>query len=162
MVKQNKKVSNQINTEKIYGLNKIICNNKILMGEAYFSMLLTFFLFSIPYILSIIFFIKSGPLELYQNIIYILISSSLYLIHIYSMLKGGCTDPGILPRQNKDAYYDTNRLNMKYRINGHIHRINYCYSCYLFRPPRTSHCALCDNCVERFDHHCIWLGNCVG
>ena len=162
MVKQNKKVSNQINTEKIYGLNKIICNNKILMGEAYYSMLLTFFLFSIPYILSIIFFIKSGPLELYQNIIYILISSSLYLIHIYSMLKGGCTDPGILPRQNKDAYYDTNRLNMKYRINGHIHRINYCYSCYLFRPPRTSHCALCDNCVERFDHHCIWLGNCVG
>ena len=63
MVKQNKKVSNQINTEKIYGLNKIICNNKILMGEAYYSMLLTFFLFSIPYILSIIFFIKSGPLE---------------------------------------------------------------------------------------------------
>ena len=78
------------------------------------------------------------------------------------MLKGGCTDPGILPRQNKDAYYDTNRLNMKYKILGHIHRVNYCYSCYLFRPPRTSHCALCDNCVERFDHHCLWLGNCVG
>ena len=162
MVKQNKKVSNQINTEKIYGLNKIICNNKILMGEAYYSMLLTFFLYSLPYILSIIFFTKFGPLESYQNIIYILISSILYIIHIYSMLKGGCTDPGILPRQNKDAYYDTNRLNMKYRILGHIHRVNYCYSCYLFRPPRTSHCALCDNCVERFDHHCIWLGNCVG
>ena len=78
------------------------------------------------------------------------------------MIKGGCTDPGILPRQNKDSYYDTNRLNMKYRILGHIHRVNYCYSCYLFRPPRTSHCAVCDNCVERFDHHCIWLGNCIG
>ena len=162
MVKHNKKEINSINTDKIYGLNKIICNNKILMGEAYYSMLLTFFLYSLPYILSIIFFTKFGPLESYQNIIYILISSILYIIHIYSMLKGGCTDPGILPRQNKDAYYDTNRLNMKYRILGHIHRVNYCYSCYLFRPPRTSHCALCDNCVERFDHHCIWLGNCVG
>ena len=100
MVKHNKKEINSINTDKIYGLNKIICNNKILMGEAYYSMLLTFFFFFFPYILSIIFFTKFGPLESYQNIIYILISSILYIIHIYSMLKGGCTDPGILPRQN--------------------------------------------------------------
>ena len=152
----------KIDLEKIFGLNKIWCGNKAITGEKFYNMFLTFFLYSIPYILSIIFFLTLGPLQLYLNIIYISISSIFYIIHIYSMIKGGCTDPGILPRQNKDLYYTTSRTNMKYRINGHILKVNYCYSCYLFRPPRTSHCAVCDNCVERFDHHCLWLGTCVG
>jgi len=152
----------QSDLNKIYGNNRIWCNNKILSGEKFYNMLFTFFLYSIPYILSIIFFLKLGPLSLYKNIIYIIISSILYVIHVFTMLKGGFTDPGILPRQNSDLYYTTGRTNMRYRINGHILQINYCYSCYLFRPPRTSHCAVCDNCVERFDHHCLWLGTCVG
>ena len=160
MVKIAKK--NKSNQDKIYGQNILLCNKKILVGEKYYAMLMTFFIFSLPYITSIIFFLKSGPLGLFQNIIYIMISSLLYIIHIYSMLKGGCTDPGILPRQLKDIYYETNRINLRYKISGHVHRINYCYSCYLFRPPRTSHCAVCDNCVERFDHHCLWLGTCIG
>ena len=147
---------------RIYGFNKVICNSKIIVGDKFYAMFFTFFIFTVPYLLSIIFFFKTGPLKLYQNIIYIIILSLLYIVHVYSMIKGGCIDPGILPRQNKDLYYETNRTNMKYRILGHIQRINYCYSCYLFRPPRTSHCAICDNCVERFDHHCLWLGTCIG
>ena len=148
--------------DQIYGNNKIWCNNKIITGSKFYNMFLTFFLYSIPYIFSIIFFLKLGPLKLYLNIIYIIISSILYIIHFYAMIKGGCTDPGILPRQNHDIYYTTSKSSMKYKINGHIFRLNYCYSCYLYRPPRTSHCAVCDNCVERFDHHCLWLGNCIG
>lgn len=37
-----------------------------------------------------------------------------------------------------------------------------CQTCWIFKPPRTAHCDVCNNCVERFDHHSFWLGTCIG
>ena len=75
---------------------------------------------------------------------------------------GGCSDPGLVERNNEYAFYDNRKSVIKMNIKGHMVKLNYCYTCFHFRPPRTSHCAECDNCVENFDHHCLWMGTCVG
>ena len=72
--------------------------------------------------------LKLGKIKLYLNILYILISSIFYIIQVYCTIKGGCTDPGILPRQNADIYYTTSKPNLKYRISGHKSKFKWAHS----------------------------------
>ena len=37
-----------------------------------------------------------------------------------------------------------------------------CTTCNIIRPPGASHCRICDNCVQDFDHHCYYVSNCIG
>ncbi|GAW06737.1 zf-DHHC-domain-containing protein [Lentinula edodes] len=38
----------------------------------------------------------------------------------------------------------------------------YCSRCLLLKPYRAHHCRVCGTCVLKYDHHCPWIGQCVG
>lgn len=82
-------------------------------------------------------------------------------------------DPGIIPRATTrytDMYDKSTQMyrtkgppaTVEVVINSSAVRLKFCDTCGIYRPPRTTHCSTCDVCVERFDHHCPWLGGCVG
>ncbi|KAF8635480.1 hypothetical protein AX17_003870 [Amanita inopinata Kibby_2008] len=90
------------------------------------------------------------------------------LIVISNMLATAFTDPGILPRDldpNPPCHVDgetTVALPRDLRVREDSVRVKYCATCKTYRPPRASHCKMCDNCVDGCDHHCQWVNNCVG
>ncbi|KAI9318935.1 DHHC palmitoyltransferase-domain-containing protein, partial [Dichotomocladium elegans] len=96
----------------------------------------------------------------------------LFLLALASMLKTSWSDPGILPRgldESDDAleqHLHTSSERLVYReiqIKERKYMLKYCFTCKIYRPPRSFHCRLCDSCVAEIeDHHCIWLNNCIG
>jgi len=38
----------------------------------------------------------------------------------------------------------------------------YCAMCNVYQPPTAVHCPECHVCVDGYDHHCPWMGCCIG
>ncbi|CAI5695179.1 probable palmitoyltransferase ZDHHC14 isoform X3 [Oreochromis niloticus] len=157
------------------GRNKFYCDGRIMMakqtGVFYLTLILIlvtcglFFTFDCPFLAQ-----QLTP-------VIPVIGGVLFLFVLGTLLRTSFSDPGVLPRATQDEAADLERQidvangGTGYRppprtkevvINGQTVKLKYCFTCKIFRPPRASHCSLCDNCVERFDHHCPWVGNCVG
>ena len=47
-------------------------------------------------------------------------------------------------------------------VQGNEVPVSRCRTCNTFKPPRSFHCTDCDACIEVHDHHCPWVGTCVG
>ncbi|KAM4725801.1 palmitoyltransferase ZDHHC18-B-like isoform 1-T1 [Anableps anableps] len=156
------------------GKNRFFCDGRIMMARQSGVFPLTLGLILVT---STLFFIFDCPF-LVKHLTRCIpaIGGVLFVFVLITLLQTSFTDPGILPRATPEEAADIERQiddtgNTSYRppprtkevlINQQVIKLKYCFTCKMFRPPRTSHCSLCDNCVERFDHHCPWVGNCVG
>ena len=86
---------------------------------------------------------------------YYALSSSLIGFKVMvPFILGVRTNPGYLKPDAETSDF----LKLVEKINP----TELCPDCKVIRTSRSRHCAICNKCVERFDHHCPWINNCVG
>ena len=153
---------------------KLILNRKSWSGDIYFKLwgnmllgpcsfrptLLSFCAISIPVFLFMIFnsdFISKRISAFIPIFIFLLYSFTIYLL-----IKVSFSDPGILLRFPLKKNIIEDKKDRRIFQLGYIQKYKFCSSCMIMRPLRSTHCGDCNNCVEKFDHHCPWIGSCVG
>lgn len=82
-----------------------------------------------------------------------LLACFVYLVatNLATLFKVALTDPGIVPRQQPPPGANDFSWPPAFKdvvIDGRTVQLKFCDTCYLYRPPRTIHCSVCNNCVS--------------
>ncbi|OVA09721.1 zinc finger protein [Macleaya cordata] len=166
------------------GRNKFFLGGRLVFGPDVRSLVLTICLIVIPVILFCAFvshrLINEFQHHLCNVVVAIPAVFAAYIVVLLFLTSG--RDPGIIPRNahppepedegdaaSSSLDWALNQSGVSslppikdVLVNGMAVKVKYCHTCMLYRPPRCSHCSICNNCVERFDHHCPWVGQCIG
>ncbi|XP_011070038.1 probable protein S-acyltransferase 4 [Sesamum indicum] len=177
-------------TKRLYqvwrGNNKFLFGGRLIFGPDVASLFLSSFLIVSPAvafcvkILSIIRHPLSENKDAVPWYSVIIVTIVLTMLDVFFLFITSSRDPGIVPRNKKppecDETIEIDTPSVEYGrtphlklprtkdvlVNGHTIKVKFCDTCLLYRPPRVSHCSICNNCVQKFDHHCPWIGQCIG
>lgn len=124
----------------------------------------------INYVIIIIMIIPTVIQSHLFKIIIIIIYTLFFILTISLCFLCITTDPGVFPVNYLDmsllySYSSENqnkRINKHHVLRGRKYKLKFCQTCMIYRPLGCSHCKICDVCIERYDHHCPWVGNCIG
>ncbi|KAG5029914.1 hypothetical protein JHK82_013506 [Glycine max] len=171
----------QVRTYRVWqGSNVFLCGGRLIFGPDVKSIFISIFLIVLPVAVFCGMvarkLLDDFPHHTGWSIMAVLIALTLFVL--ITLVVTSARDPGIVPRNAQppetDDYHWTDNSNngqislsrfprtKDVIVNGITLKVKYCDTCMLYRPLRASHCSVCDNCVERFDHHCPWVGQCIG
>ncbi|XP_072273626.1 palmitoyltransferase ZDHHC4 [Pyxicephalus adspersus] len=96
-------------------------------------------------------------LEMEVHWTFVFLPYALITVNLYFFYKCCKSDPGTVTKNN-EAFC----TQMYEYDNIMFHGGRKCQTCHLMKPARSKHCGVCGICVQRFDHHCVWVNNCIG
>ena len=120
---------------------KTLCSNKNMILFIVLHLLIIFFVFFVllPYFDSTFF-----------GIVYVGISCLVFILYISLSF----SNPG---RMVNKEYKDILDI-----VESGQEAEEFCPQCLVKNKFRSKHCLICQICVDEFDHHCFWVGNCIG
>lgn len=162
MIDRDNKENQKINSSNILSGNgnvKFYCNNKRIIGQFNFALILTYFLILIPTILFYSIILPNFTIQFNIALYIITILSLIFdLITLYDV---SSSPPGYLKKDIITFEEFQNRQEIIIIKDNEI-ELKYCETCKNIRKLRSFHCNICGYCIDKHDHHCPWVGNCIG